>query len=277
MDDLSFIEIIYFLNLGLASYNFHSHIPFDVPTHNQIVPGENLKTQEILNKISEWTKKQKMRLNERKTQNMIFNFSKSKQFTTKLKVNNTNLEVVDECKILGTILTKDLTWNRNTSELVKKGFKRMQLLYKASNFTNSCQDLKSIYLTYIRSALEQSAVVWHSSLTTKNRKDLERVQKTAIKVILGPKYTTYKEGLKILKMQTLNDRREALCLSFAKKCLRNEKVKSMFPIRKIKHKMEKRNIEKFQNLKANTKRYEKSAVPYMRRQLNKEWMKMKNI
>ena len=57
---------------------------------------------------------------------MIFNFSKSKQFTTKLKVNNTNLEVVDECKILGTILTKDLTWNRNTSELVKKGFKRMQ-------------------------------------------------------------------------------------------------------------------------------------------------------
>ena len=122
-----------------------------------------------------------MQLNEKKTQNMIFNFSKSKQFTTKLKVNNTNLEVVDECKILGTILTKDLTWNRNTSELVKKGFKRMQLLYKASNFTNSIQDLKSIYLTYIRSALEQSAVVWHSSLTTKNRKDLERVQKQQLK------------------------------------------------------------------------------------------------
>ena len=62
-----------------------------------------------------------------------------------------------------------------------------------------------------------------------------------------------------------------------KKCLRNEKVKSMFPIRKINHNMEKRNMERYQNLKANTKRYEKSAVPYMRRQLNKEWTKMKNI
>ena len=78
-------------------------------------------------------------------------------------------------------------------------------------------------------------------------------------------------------MQTLNDRREALCLSFAKKCLRNEKLKSMFPLRKINHKMEKRNMEKFKNLKANTKRYEKSAVPYMRRKLNKEWKQLTNI
>ena len=78
-------------------------------------------------------------------------------------------------------------------------------------------------------------------------------------------------------MQTLNDRREALCLSFAKKCLRNEKLKSMFPLRKINHKMEKRNMEKFKNLKANTKRYEKSAVPYMRRKSNKEWKKLKSI
>ena len=62
-----------------------------------------------------------------------------------------------------------------------------------------------------------------------------------------------------------------------KKCLRNEKLKSMFPLRKTNHKMEKRNMEKFKNLKANTKRYEKSAVPYMRRKLNKEWKQLTNI
>ena len=78
----------------------------------------------------------------------------------------------------------------------------MQLLYKAASFTNSRQDLKSIYLTYIRSAIEQSAVVWHSSLTKKIRKDLECVQKTAIKVILGSNYTSYKDGLKMLKIQS---------------------------------------------------------------------------
>ena len=36
-------------------------------------------------------------------------------------------------------------------------------------------------------------------------------------------------------------------------------------------------MEKFKNLKENNKRYEKSAIPYMRRQLNKEWKKSKNI
>ena len=147
VDDLSFLEIIYLLNIGLASYNFHSHISSEIPTHNQLIPGENLKSQEILDKISEWTRQQKMKLNERKTKNMIFNFSKNKQFITKMKVNNTDLEVVKESKILGTILTNDLSWNKNTLDLVKKGFKRMQLLYKAASFTNSRQDLKSKYLT----------------------------------------------------------------------------------------------------------------------------------
>ena len=120
-----------------------------------------------------------------------------------------------------------------------------EVLYKAASFTKSKQDLKLIYLTYIRSALEQSAVVWHSSLTSKNRKDLERVQKAAVEVIMGPNYTTYKEGLKYLKIQTLDDRREALCLSFAKKCLKNEKVKGMFPLKQSKHNMKLRITNKF--------------------------------
>ena len=205
-----------------------------------------------------------MKLNESKTQNIIFNFSKTKQFTTNLKVNNSKMEVVDECKLLGTSITKNMTWNRNTSELVKKKMGLKEVLYKAASFTKSKQDLKLIYLTYIRSALEQSAVVWHSSLTSKNRKDLERVQKAAVEVIMGPNYTTYKEGLKYLKIQTLDDRREALCLSFAKKCLKNEKVKGMFPLKQSKHDMKLRITNKFKTKRANTKRYANSAVPYMR-------------
>ena len=51
-------------------------------------------------------------------------------FTTKLSENDVNLEVVNEAKLLGTIVTNNLSWNRNTEELVKKAFRRMQLLYK---------------------------------------------------------------------------------------------------------------------------------------------------
>ena len=66
--------------------------------------------------IKTWTDDNKMKLNENKTKNMIFNFSKEHQFTTKLSVNDVNLEVVNEAKLLGTIVTNNLSWNRNTEE-----------------------------------------------------------------------------------------------------------------------------------------------------------------
>ena len=105
-----------------------------------------------------------MKLNVGKTKSMIFNFSKKHQFTTDLAVNGENIEIVNEAKLLGTVITDKLNWDRNTEELVKKALKRMQLLNAAANFTTSKSDLKIIYLSFIRSVLEKSAVVWHSSL-----------------------------------------------------------------------------------------------------------------
>ena len=64
----------------------------------------------------------------------------------------------------------------------------MELLRKVAEFTKSVEDKKEIYVLYIRSILEQSSVVWHSSSTKENAEDLERVQKCAVKLILGEKY-----------------------------------------------------------------------------------------
>jgi hypothetical protein len=122
VDDLTFLEIIYLLNVGIATYNLRQHIPSDIPTHNQVIPAVNLKSQQHLNEINNWTKKQKMKLNEKKTKNMIFNFTNKNQFTTKLTVNDKPVEILRETKLLGTFLTDDLKWNKNTSELVKKAY-----------------------------------------------------------------------------------------------------------------------------------------------------------
>ena len=43
--------------------------------------------------------------------------------------------------------------------------------------------------------------------------------------MLKNKYTTYKDVLKKLNIPTLDERREVLCLRFAKKCLKTKKVK----------------------------------------------------
>ena len=57
-----------------------------------------------------WTKIQKMKLNTKKIQ-----FSRKLQFTNKLKVDDANLAVVKETKLLGVTITDALKWNKNKS------------------------------------------------------------------------------------------------------------------------------------------------------------------
>ena len=56
-------------------------------------------------------------------------------------------------------------------------------------------------------------MVWHSGLTDKNKRNLERVQKSALKIILKEKYIDYKNALSVMKMDSLEVRREKLCLN----------------------------------------------------------------
>ena len=81
----------------------------------------------------------------------------------------------------------------------------MQLLRKVASFGTNEDELKDIYLLFIRSVLEQSATVWHSTLTEDNKNDLERVQKTALKIILGGEYQNYQKALDRLDILNLSD------------------------------------------------------------------------
>ena len=131
-------------------------------------------------------------------------------------------------------------------------------------------DLKNIYILFVRSQLEQSCVVWHSSLTEQQKSDLERVQKSALGIILGQKYENYKKALDVLNMDTLEDRREYLSLKFAKKCLENEKMKHIFPLNEKVHQMNMRKVEKYRVQYSNTEKLKNSAITYMQKLLNQQ-------
>ena len=162
-------------------------------------------SQKWLDEINLWTKNQKMLLNDEKTKTMIFNFTNNHQFTTRLSVNNKPIEVVDNTKLLGTFITNDLKWDLNTNEIVKNANARLQLLHKISDFDASLNDMKDIFVLFIRSILEQSSPVWHSSLTQENIDDLEFVQQSALRIILNDMYKTYKNALNILEMYSLSN------------------------------------------------------------------------
>ena len=102
--------------------------------------------------------------------------------------------------------------------------------------------------------LEQSAIVWHSSLTIENSEDLERVQKNAMYIIMKDTYTGYQNALKSLGLQTLSDRRRELCLRIALKCVKDGKNSDIFPLNPGNHKLKTRNKQKYKIQFANTGR-----------------------
>ena len=142
----------------------------------------------------------------------------------------------------------------------------MLILKKLVQFDVPLDDLIQIYTLYIRSLTEQSSVVWHSSITKGEQKDIERIQKVALRIILGQDYSSYADSLKITGLDTLAARRTKLCLNFAKKCIKNNSTSWMFPVNVSN--VETRNREKFQVTRAKTERLFKSAIPYMQRLLD---------
>ena len=120
----------------------------------------------------------------------------------------------------------------------------------------------------MRSILEQSCVVWHSSLTAENRQDIERVQKKALRIILKNEYTHYERALDILNLESLEERRKHLSFKFALKTKPNQIISNLFKIKDKEHNMELRNTETFNVNIANTERYMNLAIPTIQRLLN---------
>ena len=114
---------------------------------------------------------------------MIFNFINKYQFTTRLMSNAKILEVLPKLKLLGTIICTDLAWDSNTANIVRRANAIMIILRKLSEYGAPRENFKNIYILYIQSVLEQSAMVWHSSLTQQSTEDLNRVLKSACKIM----------------------------------------------------------------------------------------------
>ena len=103
-----------------------------------------------------------------------------------------------------------------------------------------------------------------------------------MRLINGKPYESYSETLKELNILRLSERRELICLKFAKSCLRISNFKKLLPVHKSDHEMKTRHEEKYQTSRCNGKRYANSAIPNLLKLLNKEnkglkqqWKKLK--
>ena len=73
------------------------------------------------------------------------------------------------------------------------------------------------YVRQIRSICEFAVPYWGSMLTKEESRRIERVQRTALHVIMGESFIDYKNALLACGLERLDERRMKLIISFAKK------------------------------------------------------------
>ena len=69
---------------------------------------------------------------------------------------------------------------------------------------------------------------WNGAITNSDKTDIERVQKCALHIILGDQYLSYADALETANLDSLDTRRENLCLKFAKKAVKDVKHSNWF-------------------------------------------------
>ena len=120
------------------------------------------------------------------------------------------------------------------------------------------------WILFCRSVLEQSCVVWGTSLNQENKNDLERTQKTFCKLVLKEKYKNYENAILKLNLDTLENRRKELILRFAKNGIKKNTLNDK------KHEMNKRSNEKYAVDFAFTDRMKNGSVITMQKLLNED-------
>ena len=244
---------------------------FDERT-GQILDMSNNQLQRDLEILHEFTSRKQLKIKEKKTQIMKFNFSKTHDFPPEFKIPGFHdmLEQTRETKLLGVMITSDLKWEANTQYICAKAFKKIWILRRMKKVDVKPLDILEVYMKEIRSILELAVPAWHSGLTVKQAADIERVQRVAVAIILSDYKTgkcemSYSMALVTLDLEPLDMRRDKLCMNFAKKTLKSRHA-DMFQLNPNQH--DTRNKPRFANSSSNTKRFYNSPLNYLTRVLN---------
>ena len=241
---------------------FHAQTGHVLPIEKSLVFKQLLKTEE-------YCAKNAMKINQKKTKMMVFNPCIAWDFLPDMSLDGQELEMVEELKLLGVVLRGDMKWTSNTSNMTIRAYKRLWAIRRLNGMGASIDDMKDIYIKQVRSVLEFAVPAWNGAITNAEKRDIERVQKTAAHIILGDEYLSYESALDSLGLESLEERRHKLSVKFAKKAANHLKHKNWFKpnLTNLTTRQEKK---KFCPVYSNHSRFDKSPLSYLTNLLNSE-------
>ena len=124
-----------------------------------------------------------------------------------------------------------------------------------------------LYTKQVRSVLELAVPAWHGAMTQVEKIAIERIQKSACHIILGDNYQSYKLALNTLDLDTLQSRRDKLCLNFARKSEKHTKFQKWFKPAVVSQDTRQEKY-KYCDVKAQHNIFSKSPLSYLTQVLN---------
>jgi hypothetical protein len=179
--------------------------------------AENSRFQLVADNVTTWTDINHMQLNVTKTKEMTIDFSRGGTDPPSIVMNGQALEKVDSAKVLGVILSDDLSWDKHVDHIVSKASQRIYFLCLLRRVGASVEDMLTLFKSSVRSGLEYACAVWHTSLTQQQSEKIESVQKRAFRIIHP--LVSYGQALTLSGLVTLHARRENLARNFFRSML----------------------------------------------------------
>lgn len=251
-----FLLMINDLFTPLPTYKYVDDTTLFVVTNDT----KDTSLQKAVDHVVTWSKKNDMRLNAIKTKEMLISFTKSTPEVSNITVDGRPLERVETIKLLGILISCDLTWGPHIEYIVKKGQQKLYCLTTLKRSSVACEDIINIFCSKVRPILEYGAPIWHGGLTKEQSNALEDIQVRACKIAMPKK--AYSDALKQVNIPTLAERRLSICKAFFVK-MQNPKDKLHKMLPPIKENVPNtRHSVQYSLPRTRTSRYKNSFLPF---------------
>ena len=185
--------------------------------------SSNINTE--LDAVYEWLSLNKLSLNVKKTKMMLFHYRQQRDMSgliPKLMINKVPIEYVKEFNFLGITLDECMAWNRHINKIACKLSCTIGTLKRVKRFLPSFI-LKMLYNSLVLPYMNYGILTWGKNITR-----IEKLQKTAVRIISSAKYNAHTEPLfKKLSLLKISDIYKISMLKFYYK-YKNDKLPAYF-------------------------------------------------
>ena len=91
-----------------------------------------------------------------------------------------------------------MKWFDNTDYICQKEYSRLWILRRLKGLGASETEILDVYMKQVWSILELAVPVWQRAITKQEIKQIERVQRCALYIILGENYSNYEDAMDLL-------------------------------------------------------------------------------